>query len=70
MINELNVKIFDYIFSTNVGLKGNYLENANTEKFVRFMIFGMNINFISTIIVLKMQVHQVVINIYIMGFQK
>ena len=32
MINELNVKIFDYIFSTNVGLKGNYLENANTEK--------------------------------------
>lgn len=32
MINDLNIKIFDYIFSTNVGLKGDYLENTNPEK--------------------------------------
>ena len=29
MINEFNVKIFDFIFSTNIGLKGDYLENNN-----------------------------------------
>lgn len=29
MINELNVKIYDYIFSSNIGLRGNYLEDNN-----------------------------------------
>lgn len=32
MINELNIKIFDYIFSINVGLKAGYFENTNNEK--------------------------------------
>lgn len=31
MINELNIKIFDYVFSINIGLKGDYLGNNNTE---------------------------------------
>lgn len=31
MINELNVKIFDYIFSTNARLKGDYLDDNNTD---------------------------------------
>ena len=29
MINELNIKIYDYIFSTNIGLRGNYLDDSN-----------------------------------------
>jgi len=32
MINELNIKIFDYIFSTNIGLRGNYLDDNNTKE--------------------------------------
>ena len=29
MINELNIEIFDYIFSTNIELKENYLEQRD-----------------------------------------
>lgn len=29
MLNEFNIKIFDFIFSTNIGLKGDYLDNSN-----------------------------------------
>ncbi len=29
MLNEFNIKIFDFIFSTNIGLKGGYLDNSN-----------------------------------------
>ncbi len=32
MINEFNIKIFDYIFSTNIGINGDYLEDNNIEK--------------------------------------
>lgn len=31
MINELNIKIFDFIFSTYIGLKGNFLNNSDTN---------------------------------------
>lgn len=29
MLNEFNIKIFDFVFSTNIGLKGDYLDNSN-----------------------------------------
>ena len=32
MINKLTIKIFDYIFSTSVGLKGDYFENVDNEQ--------------------------------------
>lgn len=32
MINKLTIKIFDYIFSNSVGLKGDYFENVDNEQ--------------------------------------
>lgn len=31
MLNEFNINIFDFIFSTNIGLKGDYLDNSNDK---------------------------------------
>lgn len=31
MINDFNIKIFDFVFSTNCGINGNYLEKSNDE---------------------------------------